>query len=157
MGFRKTTLDVNLRYILISIQIQFPVRNDIAKTPLQCQDGKLHARVPTDLTAAGAPTNVQWTPLVTAIYPYDATLIYKVEGNDLKVFEHYIDGVKQDGVYLGGYDNSTTWGFKYQSANAGSYNMPYYYIRLLGPNSADPTTGAALKVNETRGFIRVGI
>ncbi|KAF2010484.1 hypothetical protein BU24DRAFT_454847 [Aaosphaeria arxii CBS 175.79] len=135
--------------------INFPNDNKYAKTPLQCQDGVLHARPATDLTAAGAPTNYQWTPLVIAPYPYAANLMYKIEGEEVKIFEHYIDGVKQPGAFIGGYDNSTTWGFQYQPANQGSSGLDYFSIRLLGPNSADPTTGEALRANETRGFIKI--
>ncbi|KAF2193123.1 hypothetical protein K469DRAFT_735140 [Zopfia rhizophila CBS 207.26] len=136
--------------------ITFPTRNDIPKRPLQCQNGALHGYVPTDLTAAGAPTSVQWTPLVISPYPYDAELMWKIpEGSPVKAFEHYIGDEKQDGVFLGGYENSTTWGFKYYPANAGSYGSDHYLIRLLGPNSADPTTGNALLANETRGFIKI--
>ncbi|KAF2262130.1 hypothetical protein CC78DRAFT_535020 [Lojkania enalia] len=136
--------------------ITIPTRNDIAKTPLRCFNNALEARVATDLTEAGEPTNFQWTPLSISSLPWDAPLLYKYTGGlPVKVFEHYIDGVKQDGVFLGGYDNTTLWGFKYSAEQQGSYGMPYYYMRLLGPDSADPTTGAALKANETRGFIMI--
>lgn len=98
---------------------------------------------------------MQWIPLTLAPYPYDAGLIRKItDGTPLRVFEHYIDGVKQDGVYLGGYDNSTAWGFMYYPADVSAYELDCYYVRLLEHSSADPTTGAALKVNETKGFIK---
>ncbi|KAF2801773.1 uncharacterized protein BDZ99DRAFT_512829 [Mytilinidion resinicola] len=135
--------------------ITFPNDNKYAKTPLQCQSNGLNARVPTDLTAAGAPTNYQWTPLVLSPYPYDAELMWKIDGDEVKIFEHYINGTKQDGVFLGGYNASTTWGFKYYPADQGSSGLDYFLIRLLGPNSADPTTGAALQANETTGFIKI--
>ncbi|KAH7128617.1 hypothetical protein B0J11DRAFT_275125 [Dendryphion nanum] len=134
--------------------INFPTRNDIAKNPLQCRDGKLLAWVPTDLTDAGAPTNYQWVPLVLSPYPYDASLMYKIDGTAPRIFEHYIDGEKQPGTFLGGYDNTTAWGLKYYPANVGS-PRDYYYTRLLGPNSADPTTGEKLNANETRSFISI--
>ena len=103
----------------------------------------------TDLTAAGAPTNVQWVPLVLSPYPYDAALMYKIDGEAPGVFEHYIDDVKQDGVYLGGYDNTTTWGFTYYPADVGSSGQSYYYMRLLGPDAG------ALGANETRAFVKI--
>lgn len=134
--------------------INFPTRNDIAKTPLRCSSGALQGRVPTDLTAAGAPTNFEWTPLVLSPYPYDAGLMWKIEGAAPRVFEHYVDGEKQPGVFLGGYDNSTAWGLKYYPANVGSSN-DFYYLRLLGPNSQDPTTGEKLNANETRAFVAI--
>lgn len=133
-----------------------PTRNDIAKNPLQCINNALTAWVPTDLTPAGAPTSYVWTPLVISPYPYDAELMWKIESDERpKPFEHYVDGVKQDGVFLGGYENSTTWGFKYYPESMGSAGMGYYLIRLLGPNSADPSTGAKLLPNETMGYIQI--
>lgn len=138
-------------------QITFGTRNDIAHRAIRCSGTTLETYAPTDLEPWGEPTNVQWTPLSLAPYPYDAGLMWKITGGlPLKVFEHYIEGVKQDGVFLGGYDNSTTWGFKYYPADpVDFYNLDYYYLRLLGPNSADPVTGAPLGKNETRGFVRV--
>ncbi|KAI1080171.1 hypothetical protein F5B20DRAFT_570562 [Whalleya microplaca] len=135
--------------------ITIPTRNDIAKTPLQCEAGELKARVPTDLTAAGAPTNVQWTPLVISPYPYDAALMWKIDGSAPQIFEHYIDGVKQDGVFLGGVNGNTTWGLKYYSASSGSSGQDYFYMRLLGPDSANPSTGAPLGANETMAFVKI--
>lgn len=134
--------------------INFPTRNDIAKNPLQCRDNKLLGWVPTDLTDAGAPTNYQWIPLVLSPYPYDAGLMWKIDGTAPRIFEHYVDGEKQPGVFLGGYDNSTAWGLKWSGPYDGSLT-DFYYTRLLGPNSADPTTGEKLKANETRSFIAI--
>ncbi|KAI0383370.1 hypothetical protein F5Y04DRAFT_33571 [Hypomontagnella monticulosa] len=134
----------------------FPTRNDIAKTRLQCAGGALQAWVPTDLTDAGAPTNVQWASLAFPVdEPWDAPLMWKFNGQPPQIFEHYIDGEKQDGVFLGAYNGSTTWGLKYNPANVGSYNSDFYYARILGPNSADPSTGAPLNANETTAFIRI--
>ncbi|KAI2618230.1 hypothetical protein GGR54DRAFT_640799 [Hypoxylon sp. NC1633] len=135
--------------------ITFPTRNDLAKNQMKCEDGILKGWVPSDLTDAGAPTSYQWTPLVLSVYPYDQPLMWKVDGSAPQVFEHYIGGQKQDGVFLGGYSTSTTWGLKYESANAGSSGQDYYYARLLGPNSADPVTGAPLNTNETTAFIKI--
>ncbi|KAF2109949.1 hypothetical protein BDV96DRAFT_604427 [Lophiotrema nucula] len=136
--------------------ITFPTRNDIAKTRIQCSDGSLQAYTDSELTDAGEPVNVQWLNLQLNPYPYDQSIMYKIDdGEPIKAFEHYIGDEKQDGVYLGGYDNSTAWGFKYEAVNAGSSGQDYYYVRLLGPNSADSSTGAPLQVNETRGFIKV--
>ncbi|KAI1371143.1 hypothetical protein F4677DRAFT_436476 [Hypoxylon crocopeplum] len=135
--------------------ITFPTRNDIAKNPLKCEGGVLKGWVPTDLTDAGAPTSYQWTPLVFSIYPYDAPLMWKVDGDTPQIFEHYVDGVKQDGVFLGAYNTTTSWGLNYESPDVGSSGQDYYYARLLGPNSADPVTGAPLGANETTAFIKI--
>ncbi|KAI1767113.1 hypothetical protein GGR53DRAFT_143372 [Hypoxylon sp. FL1150] len=135
--------------------ITFPTRNDIAKNPLKCEAGVLKGWVPTDLTDAGAPTSYQWTPLVLSPYPYDAALMWKIDGDAPQIFEHYIGDVKQDGVFLGGYNTTTSWGLKYYGADSGSSGQDYYYSRLLGPNSADPSTGAPLSANETTAFIKI--
>ncbi|KAI1466267.1 uncharacterized protein F4812DRAFT_436584 [Daldinia caldariorum] len=137
--------------------ITFPTNNQLAKTALKCDGGVLKALVNTDLTAAGAPTNAQWSELLfPSNAPYDAPLLYKItDGIAPQIFEHYVDGVKQDGVFLGAYDNSTRWGFKYNPANVGSYGLDFYYARILGPNSADPVTGSPLKANETTAFIKI--
>ncbi|KAI0010878.1 hypothetical protein F4779DRAFT_575809 [Xylariaceae sp. FL0662B] len=135
--------------------ITIPTRNDVAKNPLKCEAGELKAWVPTDLTAAGAPTSYQWTPLVISPYPYDASLMWKIDGAAPQVFEHYVDGEKQDGVFLGGANGNSTWAFKYYPANVGSSGLDYYYMRLLGPDSADPSTGEQLKANETMAFVKI--
>ena len=129
---------------------------DVAKNPLQCFNSTLTAFVPTDLEPNGAPTSYAWSPLVIADIPYDAELMWKIESQEKpKPFEHWIDGVKQDGVFLGGYENSTTWGFKWYPTSQGSSGTPYYGMRLLGPNSGIPWTGEALLENETVGYLRV--
>ncbi|KAI1394463.1 uncharacterized protein F4822DRAFT_48345 [Hypoxylon trugodes] len=134
--------------------ITFPTRNDIAKNPLKCEEGILKGYLPTDLTDAGAPTSYQWVPLVLSPYPYDAALMWKIDGEAPQIFEHYIDGEKQDGVFLGSYNGTTSWGLKYNSANVGS-TRDYFYARLLGPNSADPVTKQPLAANETTAFIKI--
>ncbi|KAI0853074.1 hypothetical protein F5Y00DRAFT_257727 [Daldinia vernicosa] len=137
--------------------ITFPTNNQIAKTALKCDGGILKALVPTDLTAAGAPTNAQWSELsFPTDEPYDAPLLYKITGGTApQIFEHYIDGEKQDGVFLGAYNTSTRWGLKYNAATSGSSGQDFYYARILGPNSADPVTGEALNANETTAFVKI--
>lgn len=112
--------------------------------------------MPTDLTPAGAPTSVEWSPLLLSDLPYDASLLWKLStGTAPGIFEHYVGGVKQDGVFLGGYENSTSWGLKWEPQDHFNSFEDYYYTRLLGPNSADPTTGAALNANETTAFVKI--
>ncbi|KAI1653829.1 hypothetical protein F4813DRAFT_372928 [Daldinia decipiens] len=137
--------------------ITFPTNNQIAKTAMKCDGGVLKAWVSTDLTDAGAPTNTQWSELLfPKDEPYDAPLLWKLtDGVAPQIFEHYIDGEKQDGVFLGAYNTSTRWGLKYNPANAGSYRQDFYYARILGPNSADPVTGNALNANETTAFVKI--
>ncbi|KAI1474678.1 hypothetical protein K445DRAFT_323240 [Daldinia sp. EC12] len=137
--------------------ITFPTNNQIAKTALKCDGGVLKALVNTDLTDAGAPTNAQWSELLfPSNAPYDAPLLWKItDGIAPQIFEHYVDGVKQDGVFLGAYNTSTRWGLKYNPETSGSYHQDFYYARILGPNSADPVTGEPLKANETTAFVKI--
>ena len=60
-------------------------------------------------------------------FPYESTPV--------ALFTHYIDGVKQDGVFLGaaGY-NSTTWVFSYRTASSGTHGREYFNARLVGLN-----------------------
>ncbi|KAJ4289072.1 hypothetical protein N0V90_011414 [Kalmusia sp. IMI 367209] len=128
--------------------LTIPTRNDIAKNPLECTGDVLRAWVPTEVTAAGAPTNYQWTPLALSPYWNDGSLLWKVDGDEVKIYEHYVGEEKQPGVFLGGYDNSTTWGFKYYPASATSSDYGYFSMRLL------PTDGQ-LSANETKGFVKI--
>ncbi|XPT01357.1 hypothetical protein M3J09_010493 [Ascochyta lentis] len=122
--------------------------NQFAKTPLQCQSSRLHARTATALTRAGAPTNYDWTPLSLSSYPYDASLLYLIDGDAPTLYEHYIGDVKQDGYFVGGY-NTTTWGVQWQEPTGpGSYNQPFFYMRLL-------PEGQSLKANETKTFVKI--
>lgn len=131
--------------------ITFPTENDVAKNAVRCDSSsgteQLQSLVATDVSS------YTWQQLQISPYPYDATLIYEVSGSDPVIFEHSISGTKQDGVFLGGYDNSTTWGVKYETG--GAYGQDYFYIRLLGPNSDDPSTGKPLADGEFTAFIKI--
>ncbi|KAL5429497.1 hypothetical protein PMIN04_000293 [Paraphaeosphaeria minitans] len=127
--------------------LTIPSRNDIAKTGLKCSGGILRAWVDAELTAAGTPTNVQWAPLALSPYADGGVLLYKIEGDEVRVYEHYIEEEKQPGLFLGGYDDSATWGLKYVAPHAtdpdGNYQM-----RLI-------RTTEAVGVNETRGLVKI--
>ena len=76
-----------------------------------------------------------------------------------EIFEHEIDGVKQDGWYLGA-QNQTTWAFHYQAPTCGAdgkANAGYYQVKLLGlpvdPEN-EPTAGYP---PEFKGFLRVDL
>lgn len=133
--------------LILNPQLTIPTDNQVAKTGLKCFDGALHAWVDTELTPAGAPTSTQWAPLALSPYVDDGVLLYKVSGEEVRLYEHYVGDEKQEGLFLGGYDNSTTWGFKYISpgprAPEGNYQM-----RLLRGNEV-------LGANETAGFVKV--
>lgn len=130
--------------------ITFPDRNDIAKNPFRCTNDVLQAVIESGVSS------LDYEPMQISPYPYDATMGYDFgnESTPVKAFTHSIDGVQQDGTYLGGYENTTTWGVKYE-ANAGARGQSFFYIRLLGPNSADPQTGAPLQEGEFTSFIKV--
>lgn len=78
------------------------------------------------------------------------------DSTPLSAFYHFIDGVQQDGLFLG-QDNVTTWGVKlYPPSGANSLDgESYWLLRLLGPDSALPWNGSALYPGEYRSFLRV--
>ncbi|CAH0053974.1 unnamed protein product [Clonostachys solani] len=137
--------------------ITIPTRNDIAKNPLKCANNTLLGLVPTDLTAAGAPTSYAWTPLVLSPYPYDAALMWGIDGKAPQVYSHKDVTTGEDiaGVFLGGADGVTSWGVKHQDADQGSGGRDYYYLRLLGPGSENPSTGAPLGDGETQTYLKI--
>jgi hypothetical protein len=99
------------------------------------------------VNSAGKPENVQWTPLALSPYQNDASLVYLIAGEQPTVYEHYVDGVKQEGTFLGGYGTST-WGVEWQEAQSTSYFQPYFYLRLL-------PEGFGLRANETKTFLKI--
>lgn len=83
----------------------------------------------------------------------DATA-YKPE-----IYSHEIEGVKQDGVFLGAL-NQTTWGFHYHEATCGrdgKVNSAFYEVKLLGlpvdPEN-EPTAGYP---PQFEGFLKVDV
>lgn len=119
----------------------------MAKTTFQCQDGVgFQARVP----------DSDYTPVNITDMPYSAELMWGLGSysEPVHAYYHYLDGNKQDGIFLGAH-NVTTWGISLQDGNAGSGDKPWWMIRLLGPGSKDPQTGVALEDGEYRTFIRI--
>jgi hypothetical protein len=57
-------------------------------------------------------------------------------GTPISTFYHYIDGVKQPGLFLG-QDGYTTWGIRRYDMDPSTSvdGLPYWGIRLLGLNS----------------------
>jgi hypothetical protein len=73
-----------------------------------------------------------------------------------ELYTHVINGVEQDGVYLG-VKGQTTWGFRYTPAscysNATVSTKDYYEVKLLGlPESEYDTVGYEV---EFKGFLKV--
>lgn len=122
-------------------------RTGIARNALQCIDDKLNIYTESSLNAAGAPQNYKWLPLALSSYPYDALVLYYVDGVQPGLYEHYVNGTKQSGSFLGGF-NTTTWGVKWYAAGQGTRGFPYFNLRLL-------PDGQALLANETRTFVRI--
>ncbi|KAK2757115.1 hypothetical protein FQN54_005085 [Arachnomyces sp. PD_36] len=130
-------------------------RNDLAKNPLRCNSAQpagstLQANVPSGVSG------YSWTPLQVADIPYSAPLMWGLEEEYSHAVEPYYhvdaDGVRQEGLFLGAH-NVTSWGIEYVSS--GFFGLPYWFIRLLGPDSEDPVTGEPLGDNESVTFIRV--
>jgi hypothetical protein len=129
--------------------IVFPTNNQVAKNPLRCSNNTLQALVPVGVS------QYEWQNLRISPYPYDAELMYLVDGGpEVQPYAIYVDGVQQPGVFLGA-DATTTWGFRYYPADASCCGTPFYGMRLLGPKSADPTTGAPLQDGEFKGLVKV--
>lgn len=127
-------------------------RIDRAKNPLRCNDA-------TDSFEANVPSGVsgyEWKSVNISDYPYSAVLMWGLGEYSLPIqtYHHYQDGVKQDGIFLGSH-NVTTWGIQQQSGSAGSSGNPYWLLRLLGPNSENPSNGEPLSDGEYRTFIRI--
>jgi hypothetical protein len=74
-------------------------------------------------------------------------LSYMDEGSKPMTYAHEVNGVRQDGVYLGS-GNVTTWAFK-RVANA-----RHYQIRLFAPGTGT-TKGNMLNDGEFKGFLKV--
>ncbi|KAJ5108484.1 hypothetical protein N7456_005159 [Penicillium angulare] len=121
--------------------------NTMAKSTFRCLDGTgFQAVVP----------HSGYTSVAITDMPYSAQLMWNLGeySEPVYAYYHYLDGKKQDGVFLGSH-NVTTWGISLQDGEIGSGDKPWWMIRLLGPNSQDPQTGHALEDGEYRTFIRI--
>lgn len=81
------------------------------------------------------------------------------DGYALEVYAHEVDGVRQEGVFLGA-QNRTTWGFYYRYASCaadGTVTRDFYEVKLQGlPEHPDfpPTAGNPAQFE---GFIQVKV
>ncbi|CAI7667426.1 unnamed protein product [Penicillium pancosmium] len=127
-------------------------KNDIAKSPIRCNDAtnSFESYVPSGVSGD------EWKSVNISDYAYSAELMWGLGQYSLPIqaYNHYQDGVKQDGIFLGSH-NVTTWGIQINSGSAGSAGRSYWTLRLLGPNSADPSTGRPLYDGEFRTFVRI--
>lgn len=95
-----------------------------------------------------------WQQVNITDIPYDAEFGWGFGqySTNVEAYEHWIEGVKQDGAFLG-QDNFTTWGVKYYTdGELGAY----WGLRLLGANSQIPwLNGSALLEGEYRTFLKI--
>jgi hypothetical protein len=97
--------------------------------------------LPINITSNPASAQLKWGQAEDDSEPVDA-------------YYHYIDGKKQDGIFLGA-NNVTSWGIQLQENVPGTGGSPMWQLRLLGPGSEDQKTGKALKEREYETFIRI--
>lgn len=119
----------------------------MARNSFICASNKLQIYTRTALDSDGTPTATQYTDVVLSASESDARLVYLVDGAQPSLYEHYIEGEQQEGVFIGGY-NTTTWGVTWSEPVEGSYGLPFYGLRLL-------PEGVELKANETKTFLKV--
>lgn len=86
--------------------------------------------------------------LVFSMAAGDEELGYLSQGLRPETYTHVIDGVKQDGVFLGK-ANVTTWAFKFVTKPAN-----FYQVRLMGPGNGT-LSGKDLHDGEFMGFLKV--
>ena len=98
--------------------------------------------MPTDFPEKG------WKNIVVSEASPSRPLAYAFSGVKPTAFAHYLDGVKQDGIFIGGYQNSTTWAFSRVNANDSRPIGEQYSARLLTPNNT------ALQPGEFTAFIK---
>ncbi|KAJ5591486.1 uncharacterized protein N7459_001855 [Penicillium hispanicum] len=125
--------------------------NDLAKSPIRCNDASKAFE-----SYVQYEYDVKWLGVNVTDMPYSAELMYGLGQYSLPIqaYNHYKDGVKQDGLFLGAH-NVTTWGIQPVEGDQASGGKPWWMIRLLGPNSAVPNTGKPLYDGEFRTFIRI--
>lgn len=132
-------------------RISIVADNQIAKNALRCNAA-------TEILEGYFPQGVSgyaWQQVNITDIPYDAELGWGwgQYSTGVQAYEHFIDGVQQDGVFLG-QDGYTTWGVKWYAD--GDDNEDYWGLRLLGANSAVPgTNGTALLDGEYRTFLKI--
>ncbi|PWY89066.1 hypothetical protein BO70DRAFT_160640 [Aspergillus heteromorphus CBS 117.55] len=116
--------------------------NDAASSLLQglVQMGE-NAYTPEPLSIASTPEAalLMWGAPADAIIP-------------VEFYHHYVDGVQQDGLFIGA-NNVTTWAIS-EHADPDA-TLSYWSPRLLVPGSQNPVTGAPLEADELVTYIKV--
>lgn len=97
-----------------------------------------------------------WLPVNVTDMPYSAELMWGLGQYSVPIqaYNHYVDGVKQDGLFLGAH-NVTDWAIQSVPGDGSSGGKDWWMPRLLGPNSADPQSGKPMADDEYKTFIRI--
>jgi hypothetical protein len=96
-----------------------------------------------------------WEDLVIQdVYPYDAMMMYFVNGSLVEPYKHVVEGREAEGVYLGA-KGVTKWAFSPEGPDGREFGK-HWVARLLLPGSEDPVTKKPLKEDEIVGFLKVG-
>ncbi|KAI2830830.1 hypothetical protein CBS147320_6606 [Aspergillus niger] len=125
--------------------------NDEAKNPIICDDSS--PSILNGLVETGV-SGYSYQPLNISSIPYTALLMWGLPEEasvPVDFYHHYVNGTQQDGLFIGA-NNVTTWAIK-EYSDSGS-KLPYWLFRLLGPDSEDPITGAALEEGELVTYIK---
>ncbi|KAJ5151261.1 uncharacterized protein N7482_010513 [Penicillium canariense] len=85
--------------------------------PLRCNDvtSSFESNVPSGVSG------YEWKSISITEYPYSGQLVWCLGQYSLPIqaYKHYVDGAKQDGLFLGAH-NVSTWGLKLQYGSASS-------------------------------------
>ncbi|KAI3076637.1 hypothetical protein CBS147343_4236 [Aspergillus niger] len=125
--------------------------NDEAKNPIICDDSS--PSILNGLVETGV-SGYSYQPLNISSIPYTALLMWGLPEEasvPVDFYHHYVNGTQQDGLFIGA-NNVTTWAIK-EYSDSGS-KLPYWLFRLLGPDSEDLITGAALEEGELVTYIK---
>ncbi|PYH69143.1 uncharacterized protein BO88DRAFT_404854 [Aspergillus vadensis CBS 113365] len=137
---------IHMGYIAIGSE------NDEAKNPIICDDSS--PSILNGLVETGV-SGYSFQPLNISSIPYTALLMWGLDEQasvPVDFYHHYVNGTQQDGLFIGA-NNVTTWAIK-EYSDSGS-KLPYWLFRLLGPDSEDPITGAALEEGELVTYIKI--
>lgn len=127
-------------------------KSGTAHPTYRCESGTLRLQPKTNGTSTETSTPGFADTIISIATDYrNAFFILGDDGYRIAPYGHEIDGVVQEGVYLGTRGRST-WGFHY--VPAGGRNPEHYEIRLAGGTPSEDEAGV-LTEPEFYGFLRV--
>jgi len=151
-GLLTTTQDFTLPGNITGTRLIVNPRNSGSGHPTyRCESGtlRLHSKINGTSTSTSIPGTID-TIISVATDSRNAFFILGEDGFRTAPYGHEIDGVEQDGVYLGT-RGRTTWGFHYVPTDGG-----YYEIRLAGGTPDQEDEPAVVSAEpEFYGFLRV--